>query len=73
MAILRKPAKDVLEGEGCRVDINACETPHVPLVVSLAPHRLIPSVGQAELANVGAVHVVVEGDRGDETVLLAAH
>lgn len=51
------------------MDINACETPHVPLVVSLAPHRLIPSVGQAELANVGAVHV----ESGSGRVRAVAH
>ena len=53
--------------------INACEMPRVPLVVSLAPHCLILGVGQAELANIAAVHVVVEGDRGDEPGLLVAH
>eukprot|EP00964_Phaeocystis_antarctica_P034932 scaffold19910_cov70-Phaeocystis_antarctica.AAC.7 len=46
-------------------DTNAHDLPRVALVAAQAPHRLPCSVDQAELAHVGAVHVVVEGHGAD--------
>eukprot|EP00964_Phaeocystis_antarctica_P139494 scaffold104276_cov75-Phaeocystis_antarctica.AAC.9 len=55
----------VLEGKRRRVDVDTHGVPCVALVAAQAPHRLPCSVGQAELAHVGAVHVVVKGHCAD--------
>eukprot|EP00964_Phaeocystis_antarctica_P080731 scaffold50438_cov57-Phaeocystis_antarctica.AAC.2 len=44
---------------------DAHGVPRVALVAAQAPHRLPRSVKHAELAHVGAVHVVVEGHGAD--------
>eukprot|EP00964_Phaeocystis_antarctica_P098096 scaffold64141_cov68-Phaeocystis_antarctica.AAC.3 len=48
-------------------DPDAHSLPRVALVAAQAPHRLSRSVGHAELADSGAVHVVVEGNGADLT------
>eukprot|EP00964_Phaeocystis_antarctica_P047742 scaffold27645_cov59-Phaeocystis_antarctica.AAC.1 len=58
-------ATRVPEGKRRRIDVDRGCLPRVALVAAQAPHHLPRSVGHAELAHSGAVHVVVKGHGAD--------
>eukprot|EP00964_Phaeocystis_antarctica_P089319 scaffold56965_cov69-Phaeocystis_antarctica.AAC.1 len=58
-------ALGVFEGKRRRVHVDRGCLPRVALVAAQAPHHHPHSVGHAELAHRGSVHVVVEGHGAD--------